>query len=237
MKKIPTLFLRGPNKLVAPHLTPGCEWVHRGEGLVTILVEGLSCEIRDGKIYKRLKPGTDMDDAVFISTDPDLPADKLYFEAFADWKSRHSGYITPSNGIFSVIGEGIRGNPHDLKGKRLVKIAPVDGMLLVNTVSSGVLRRSIALSEEEFFEEIKETLRMSPSIEGLVFHFESPSMNPIKFAKIKRTDFGFPFPATTALVKTETTVQAAIAQLETEGGLIITDSTANKVITGFKGGK
>ena len=57
MKKIPTLFERiyENHKVVGitQNVTPGMEWVLKGEGAATLKVDGSCCAIIDGKFYKR----------------------------------------------------------------------------------------------------------------------------------------------------------------------------------------
>ena len=57
MKKIPTLFVREFENhrvvKVLPEVTPGFEWVLRGEGTPTVKIDGACCAIIDGKFYKR----------------------------------------------------------------------------------------------------------------------------------------------------------------------------------------
>jgi hypothetical protein len=62
MKKIPTIYQRDWNGdrsrvLNEPH--PDCSWVFAGEGTATQKIDGTSCLVRDGKLFKRreLKPG------------------------------------------------------------------------------------------------------------------------------------------------------------------------------------
>jgi hypothetical protein len=54
MKKIPTLFRRDlKTHLVTPEVTPGCEWVLRGEGRPTRKFDGACCLFKDGRLWKR----------------------------------------------------------------------------------------------------------------------------------------------------------------------------------------
>lgn len=57
MKKIPTLFERvyANHKVVAitENVTPGCEWVLRGEGIATVKIDGSCCAVINGEFYKR----------------------------------------------------------------------------------------------------------------------------------------------------------------------------------------
>lgn len=56
MKKIPTLFERiyENNKIVGitPKVTPGMEWVLKGEGTVTVKWDGACCAIIDGELFE-----------------------------------------------------------------------------------------------------------------------------------------------------------------------------------------
>ena len=57
MKKIPSLFLRhyegGKRGLVYDEVTPGAEWVAKGEGIATRKWDGTACLYRDGRLRKR----------------------------------------------------------------------------------------------------------------------------------------------------------------------------------------
>ena len=56
MKKIPSLFKRDYGsgaRLVYDEIVPGTEWAHAGEGVATRKIDGTSCLVRDGKLYKR----------------------------------------------------------------------------------------------------------------------------------------------------------------------------------------
>lgn len=59
MKKIISLFQRNPNHLFRDEVTPGAEWVSKGEGVATRKFDGTSCLWRDGRLWKRyeLKTG------------------------------------------------------------------------------------------------------------------------------------------------------------------------------------
>lgn len=56
MKKIPSLFERDFSNrpaLAYNEVTPGCEWVLRGEGSASIKHDGTACAVIDGVLYKR----------------------------------------------------------------------------------------------------------------------------------------------------------------------------------------
>ena len=55
MKPVPTLFVRDPQTgRVTEEVTPGCEWVTRGEGRVLRRFDGLWALVQDGVLYKRV---------------------------------------------------------------------------------------------------------------------------------------------------------------------------------------
>ena len=55
MKKIPSLFKRNydGDRQMYDEVTPGCEWVQRGEGVATRKLDGTACKIIDGNLWKR----------------------------------------------------------------------------------------------------------------------------------------------------------------------------------------
>lgn len=62
MKKIPTIFERdweGDRSRVLDKPNPECAWVFAGEGVPTRKLDGTSCMVRDGKLFRRreLKSG------------------------------------------------------------------------------------------------------------------------------------------------------------------------------------
>ena len=54
MKKIKTVFkIDRETGLATSTVTPGAEWVIKGEGVATLKVDGSACMIKDGILYKR----------------------------------------------------------------------------------------------------------------------------------------------------------------------------------------
>jgi hypothetical protein len=186
MMKIPTLFERGEHGLVVPKITPGCEWAATdGGGLLTIMIDGQNVKVAGGKLLKRVKPAdpTYTEGTYVPCTQEDDPY--LYQAYDAErW---------PGDGIYEAYGPKINGNPHGANANRLVKIAPVDTVLIV-TVASTKIKRGHQYSTQEFFDSLKLELSESPEIEGFVFQFENPGMKLQKAAKIKRKDFGLTWP-------------------------------------------
>lgn len=186
MKKIPTLFQRNftDASRIDPILTPGTEWVQAGEGIATEKVDGTCCMIRDGFLFKRreVKKGQPFP-ATFEPAGPadpntgktqgwlpvtSAPEDKWYQEAWF----RLTG-LARLDGTYELIGPAVQGNPYHADRHFLMRHGSI--MLLdVPRTYDGL---------KEFFS--------TAVIEGVVFHHPDGRM-----AKIKRRDFGFPWPDT-----------------------------------------
>lgn len=185
MKKIISLFARNydGDRLVRDEIVPGAEWVAAGEGFATIKLDGTSCLIRDGKLYKRYdaKRGKTPPAGFIPAQDPDpitghhpgwLPvgdglADQWHREA---WET----LTTHDNGTYELVGPKVQGNPYHLLHNYLwrhgdrVTGAPRD---------FARLREWLAAEEEE----------------GIVWwrDLHNPDCDKVK---IKRRDFGLPWP-------------------------------------------
>ena len=185
MKKMPTIFERdweGNRSLVLDRPNPDARWVFDGEGVATEKVDGTSCLIRDGKLYKRyqFKPGRTAPPDFEASEDPDPiteeqtgwvpvgdgPEDKYHREAFAIKTSAWP------NATYELIGPKVQGNPYELESHWLVRH------------DSRTLTDSIPLT----FEGIRDFLD-SVNMEGIVWHHPDGRM-----AKIKRRDFNLAWP-------------------------------------------
>lgn len=130
MKKIPTLFQRGPDGRVIDQVTPGCEWVLAGEGVATWKWDGACCMVRDGKLFKRREAK-----AVelvarpiphFEIVDVDPMTDKSYgwvpvgrgpedrwFREGLEWHQRLIDGVA-ADGTYELVGPKINGNPERL---------------------------------------------------------------------------------------------------------------------------
>lgn len=182
MKKIPTLFERdwnGDRSRVTPQVHAGCEWVLAGEGVATRKMDGTSCMIRDGKLYKRreLRKG-DKEPPLFELADHDEetgktvgwvpcdigPEDRWHMEAFAKM-------INPEDGTYELVGPKVQGNQekyphHELlwHGHMIMEDAPRD------------------------FEGLRNYLAKC-DVEGIVWHHPDG-----RRAKLKLRDFGIKRP-------------------------------------------
>lgn len=179
MKKIPTIFERnwgdGPNRyLVFDKIRAGCEWVVAGEGIATRKIDGTSCRVESGKLWKRreLRAGEgvppnfevadhDKETGKTIGWIPigDGPEDKWHREAF--WEPL-------PDGTYELVGPKIQGNPEGYE---------------VHTLVSHQETGKLPMCPRTF-DELREFLD-GGDIEGVVFHHSDGRMS-----KIKARDFG-----------------------------------------------
>lgn len=196
MKKIPTLFLRkfddkGNIIRITDEVTPGFEWVLMGDGVATVKYDGACCAIINGRFYKRYdaksgkKPPAG---AIPCQPDPDPitghwphwlpvsfqdPSDKWFVAAFERNLKiglNTIGDILP-DGTYEAIGKHFQGNPYNMYYDCLIPHG---------------CKRILDFPIE--FEEIRGYLSCH-NIEGVVFWLGGQPR-----CKIKRSDFGFPWP-------------------------------------------
>lgn len=182
MQKVITLFKRDyeGTHLVYNEIVEGAEWVTAGEGVATEKIDGTSCLVQDGKLYKRydakkgktppsdFEPAQPEPDSVtghwpgWVPVKEDDPQDKWHWEAWRD-----TIFITP--GTYELIGPKVQGNKYGL--------------------TSHIFRRhgDVTLEEDtpRDFEGLKAYFEQHPEYEGIVWHQGDGRM-----VKIKRRDFG-----------------------------------------------
>ena len=130
MKKIPTIFIRNPDKMseILKEAHSDCEWVFNGEGVATRKYDGTCCLIKNGKLFRRreVKKGrlTPVDFILvgedsntgkkvgWIPVNKDNKSDKWHIEAFND---------DLSDGTYELLGPKIQGNPEGLETHELLK--------------------------------------------------------------------------------------------------------------------
>ena len=181
MKKIPTLFVRDPADMsrVTAELHPDCGWVAAGEGVATRKLDGTSCLVRNGELYKRREikrgkpapPGFDEADRDEVTGKrvgwmPVEPTDKWHAEA---WE--RAGGALP-DGTYELLGPKVQGNPERAEAHELVAHADAETCPDAPTDRDG-LREWLA----------------GRDVEGLVWHHPDGRM-----AKIKLRDFGLSRP-------------------------------------------
>lgn len=198
MKKIPSLFKRNydGDRLVRDEVVEGSEWVLNGEGVATVKMDGTSCRIHNGILWKRydrkrnkktgeFKPMPEGWEASeekpnkhtghwpgWLPVDESDPQDKWHVEG-AQALMNEGGPLDKYNGdTCELLGPKIQGNPYGYDYHCLCKHG---SELVVGLIGSS-------------FDSIKLFLREN-EIEGIVWHHADGRM-----VKIKRKDFGFDWP-------------------------------------------
>ena len=180
MKKIKSLFKRDyqGTRQVYDEVLEGSEWVTEGKGIATEKIDGTSCMVRDGKLYKRYdakKGKTPPEGWEACEPEPNeqtghwpgwLPVgdgaeDKWHREAFSE--------NVFNDGTFELVGPKIQGNPYNHAVHHLIR--------------HGIYHLPDAPRD---FEGIKKYLT-THHIEGIVWH------NGEDMVKIKARDFGIPW--------------------------------------------
>ena len=202
MKKIPTIFHRPARTpwLVEPLWHPDALWVLDGHGVATLKLDGTACCVAGARLYRRreVRPG-DATPAGFLQVDAAqcdggekrigwVPVDRAARgdrAPVAAWDAYHAdnGYCAP-DGTYELVGPKVQGNPYGLPAPMLVSHA------------SPRLRVLAPDTPPRTFEGLRAWLA-AYAVEGLVWHHESGAM-----AKIKRRDFGWPWPAPGAAIYT-----------------------------------
>lgn len=189
MRKIPTMFQRtfenGKVAGISPVFTNNaCEYALK-KGIATIKMDGSCCAIIDGEFYKRFdaKPGRKIPEGAiacceadpitghhphWVKVDFNNPDNKWLVKA---WKNTPE-ILRQDRRTYEAVGTHFQGNPYDMAWDLLV-MHGVHRIALHNRTFSGVY----------------DFLKENP-VEGLVFWVAG-----MPVCKIKRTDFGLPWPA------------------------------------------
>jgi hypothetical protein len=183
MQKVPSLFKRDyeGTRLVYDEIVDGCEWVLNGEGVATVKIDGTSCMVKDGMLYKRYdaKQGKPAPEGFIAAQEPDPKTghwpgwlevgngneDKWHQEAWIAAKS------ALPDGTYELIGAKVQGNPYKITGHKLV----THGAEVVDDVPRDFDGLKAWFADHE--------------IEGIVWHHPDGRM-----CKIKRKDFGYKWP-------------------------------------------
>jgi hypothetical protein len=194
MKKMPCVFARdfhGKNSFTMRNEpTPECDWVFRGEGVATRKFDGTACMVLGGELYKRYDakqrklppPGAipcDEPDPVtghhphWVRVS-EVPEDQWHLCAWfrQGFHIKQPPFGPPIDGTYELCGPHFSANPEGL---------PCDLFLPHGAESYENVPRT--------FDGLKTFLR-EHVIEGLVFHGPEGQM-----AKVRRADFGLPWPA------------------------------------------
>lgn len=192
MKKIPTIFMRNyaaPHHHVYGEPNPEAQWVFDGIGVATVKRDGIAAMIREGILYKRYdlkthttrpltwepcEPAPDPESGHWPGWIPvgDGPEDRWYREAWARWQQTGGHAWT-----YELVGPHIGVNPYNLQSHILI---PHGSEVL------GKIRIPMTYNDVVDF-------LMAFDGEGIVWWSDINDMDCAK-AKIKRRDFGLPWP-------------------------------------------
>lgn len=189
MKKITTIFVRDwdgelgpPARFVTRNPHPDAAWVFAGEGIPTKKIDGTSCLVRDGKLYKRheVRPGKATPDG-FEEVERDDETGKVVGwipvgQGPEDKWHRQALDVSEAlpDGTYELIGPKVQGNPED-----------ANEHMLVAHSANGVTDAAEELEDVPLdYDGLREYLD-GADMEGIVWHHPDGRM-----AKIKGKDFG-----------------------------------------------
>ena len=194
MRSIPTLFERekqGKRFLAVPRFNPDAMWLLEDNSAVaTEKFDGTACWVTGHKLYKRLKLKPDRgtpDGWVHwrVQAGEPEPADSGHGwmpVGFGpeDHMHREVLGLVPSldDGTWELVGLGIGKNPHGLAGYDLWKHG-----------SNKLMIERVPTDPELAHAMLGELLRNMRPVEGIVWHGVGGMV------KLKRRDFGIPWPA------------------------------------------
>jgi hypothetical protein len=187
MQKIISLFQRNydTDRLVRNEVTPGAEWVLKGEGIATVKWDGTCCMIKDGVLYKRYdaKRGKTPPDGFLPAQEPDPitghwpgwlkvdngSEDKYHREAW-EWFQIENGerFEHEVEGTYELIGPKINGNKHNAIKHTLIS------------------HSSRIVDAPRTYDDLNYWFAEVVHIEGVVWHHSDGRM-----VKIKKKDFGY----------------------------------------------
>lgn len=208
MKKIPTLFERMFENHKVTTVLPvftNAECAKAAMfGTPTIKWDGSCCALHDGVFYKRYdaKKGKPIpEDAIkcqeeadpvtghlpcWVPVYKDNPADKWFIAAL---QNTLNGVLYLPDGTYEAVGKHFQGNPY----RRPNDILVPHGKDECDDFSKLLLPSYLSLEDTQMFaEDYLEYIRgylTSHEIEGIVFWYDGAPV-----CKIKRTDFGLPWP-------------------------------------------
>jgi len=182
MKNTPTMFDRdwdGNRSRVVDRPHPDCAWVFRGEGVPTRKIDGTSCMVRSGRLFKRreLKRG-ETAPAGFEVADVDAETGKTVgwvpvTDGPGDARHREAFRPDLADGTYELVGPKVQGNPEGYSAHALLRH---DSLGIDSLGIDGPVPRDFAGLAAWL---------AGKGLEGLVLHHPDGRM-----AKIKLRDFG-----------------------------------------------
>jgi hypothetical protein len=186
MIKIPTLFVRGDNFKVIDQVTPGCEWVLKGEGTITEKLNGTNVMVvfhQDNRytVCRRVNPTKEEKQQdiqpMNLPCDPLDKNHRYLIDAVGNFIADHGKLYGTIYG--EAIGPKIQGNPYNLSDRIWIPFQPP----FITNISA---RWSFPLTYEDinnFLKNRESEAYPGYAMEGLVFRTWWAS------AKIKAKDF------------------------------------------------
>lgn len=190
--KIERLFKSDQHGNALPELNPGMEWVlNNPKTMISIMLRGVALQVtfpneKTGWTLAALPTNTNSTYAITEG----FPQDKAIIEAF-------KRQTTKSTGTFIAYGKGIWGNGHKLNDAFLMRLAPLDGNLIVQKAKTKI-KMHPHVTVKDFYDSVKEELAESPEIYGLVFFLEDQFQKQTQMAKVRQKDMGLEWPRQTA---------------------------------------
>lgn len=203
MQKVPTLFIRDKAnpKRVTREVDPDCQWVIAGEGYPTEKYDGSACAVIAGELHRRHAHEAGKGEPPFawihwtldpmqrsghgwLAVSESNPSDRYHVEAWGQIYGcdEYGKEIPYEDGTYELVGPKVQGNPYGLSEHELWRHG----------------QRGTVFECERSFDAIRELLSKpddwglthhSSYCEGIVWHHHDGRM-----AKIKRRDFGLPWP-------------------------------------------
>lgn len=208
MKKIPTLFERRFENHKVVEVLPvftnaECAQAARF-GIPTIKWDGSCCALFNGVFYKRydakkgkpipenaIKCQEEADPVTghlpcWVPVDKNDPADKWFAAAL---ENTLNGVLYLPDGTYEAVGKHFQGNPYGRENDILVPHGKNRcSNFIIPTLRSHFTEDDAQMFAEDYLEYIRGYLT-SHEIEGIVFWYDGAPV-----CKIKRTDFGLPWP-------------------------------------------
>jgi len=210
MKKTPSLFKRDydNSRLVYNEVVEGSCWVLRGEGVATLKLDGTSCMIRDGKLYRRFdrklnkKAGRRK-----RSGDPgpwrleDFKAAPEGFEPCEPEPNQHTGHWPG----WVPVGEGPQDQHHrEAFAAWKAALGPIDISNVMGTyelVGPAIQGNPYGLDRHVLWPHGEKVLDAPRDFEGLHRYLQDNRIEGIvwhhpdgRMVKLKRRDFGYDWP-------------------------------------------
>jgi len=184
------LFQHDEAGFAVPALTVGCSWVIEKSCLVTIKLDGINVKVKGNQLY-RLEKSSVGGSPFYVMCSEYFVADQALVAAFRNAAGAKSGVLP--DGIYEAFGPGIKGNPHGAEEPYMLRVAPMDGPLMISPHQTKI-KCGYGVNVQELYAAVKAELEESPEIEGIVFQWEKAMMQPELFAVVERKDFGLPWP-------------------------------------------